>query len=308
VHADGSAVDLSTCGTGPVFAQTTQASHTRDAPPGQNGYGGPSASENHTQYLFGARTLFHPLAGCKSDADAHASDPSVRACSFETRDFAAELAAGTAQIFRSELAAASWNLLQFLIVTSCDHRDDNLSNDPECFQPTDAWRTDKCSLAAPQHCRNVQIFLALAAPEEGFGKCNTAPDCSAAAASVGSLWPPNHQLVEVSVAGVTDEDGDAISIAIDSIFQDEPVNAAGDGNTAPDGAGIGSDVASVRSERSGTPKAPGDGRVYHLGFSADDGRGGACEGSVSVCVPHDQRGGGACIDGGPLFDSTRPGP
>ena len=71
---------------------------------------------------------------------------------------------------------------------------------------------------------------------------------------------------------------------------------------------VGSDFASVRVERAGTPKLPGDGRVYHIGFAADDGEGGACQGNVTVCVPHDQRPGHACGDQGPLFDSTECAP
>ena len=57
---------------------------------------------------------------------------------------------------------------------------------------------------------------------------------------------------------------------------------------------------------SGTAKVPGNGRVYHVAFSADDGEGGQCAGEVLVCVPHDQRPGHACIDEGPLHDSAGP--
>jgi len=307
-HDDGTPVDLVSCGTlGPNT--TTTNSRTRQAPlPGQDGYGDalvhvPPFGPNFTTFVFGARTLFHPLAGCLSAAEVNDPNVLMRTCIFQTRNFDLEFANGTAQIFRSEIAAASWNLLQFLIVSSCDLRDDDLANDPECFLPQDPWRTDKCSLAAPQHCRNVKFLLALADEEV----CNEAPDCSAAAASVDSLWPPNHKFAEIAITGVTDGDGDPISITIDSIFQDEPVNTVGDGNTAPDGAGVGTDAASVRAERSGTRKLPGDGRVYHIEFTAEDGQAGACEGSVTVCVPHDRGNGGACVDGGALFDSTSVG-
>ena len=77
-----------------------------------------------------------------------------------------------------------------------------------------------------------------------------------------------------------------------------------DGNTCADGVGVGTESASVRAERSGTKKVPGDGRVYHIGFTADDGQGGMCAATVTVCVPHDQRPGHVCVDQGPLFDST----
>ena len=133
---------------------------------------------------------------------------------------------------------------------------------------------------------------------------NVPPVCDDAVAAPGELWPPNHTLREVSVAGVTDPDGDPVAITITSIRQDEPLNGVGDGNTCPDGTGVGMDTASVRAERSGSKKVPGDGRVYHVGFSADDGQSGTCEGTVAVCVPHDQRPGHVCVDQGALFDST----
>jgi hypothetical protein len=158
-HQDGSPVDLSSC---------ADSSRTRQvATAGTNGYG--NMAGNLTTPVVGARTLFHPLAGCKSDADSHSSDPALRSCAFETRDLDVEFAAGNAQIFRSEIAAASWNVLQYLILTSCDLRFDDLSGDPECFLPNDPWRADKCSFAAPQLCRNVQFLLALALDEDRDG-------------------------------------------------------------------------------------------------------------------------------------------
>jgi hypothetical protein len=159
---------------------------------------------------------------------------------------------------------------------------------------------------------------------------NQPPDCSAAKANPSELWPPNHKGVPISIVGVTDPDGDEVSITIDSIRQDEPVLEAGPGSgktcpdeadadtrsshhehanrgsgkTCPDGAGVDTATAKVRAERAGNPKSPGDGRVYHIAFTADDGMGGACTGEVRVCVPHDQRPGHVCVDQGPRFDST----
>jgi len=129
---------------------------------------------------------------------------------------------------------------------------------------------------------------------------NVAPDCSAAQATPGTLWSPDHTLGTVAITGVTDPDNDPVAITVTSIRQDEPVNGRGDGNTAPDGVGVDSPLVMVRAERSGR----GDGRVYHVSFTADDGRSGQCTGEVAVCVPHDQRPGAACVDQGPLFDST----
>jgi len=131
---------------------------------------------------------------------------------------------------------------------------------------------------------------------------NLPPDCSAASADISELWPPNHKYVGIAVIGVTDPDGDPVTIAIDAITQDEEVNARGmgDGNTAPDAKGLGSETASVRAERQGG----GNGRVYEISFTALDGMGASCSGSVRVCVPHDQRSGRACIDDGQSHDST----
>jgi hypothetical protein len=64
-------------------------------------------------------------------------------------------------------------------------------------------------------------------------------------------------------------------------------------------------TAEVRAERSGTKKVPGDGRVYHISFTASDDSGATCSGTVLVGVPHDQRGTDP-VDGGPLYDSTIP--
>ncbi|HWO20938.1 MAG TPA: hypothetical protein VNO30_19360 [Kofleriaceae bacterium] len=136
---------------------------------------------------------------------------------------------------------------------------------------------------------------------------NQSPDCTGATADPAALWPPNHKLVSVQVAGVVDPDpNDEVTIAITSIFQDEPVNIIGDGDTEVDADGLGSGTARVRAERTGSKRVPGDGRVYHIGFVATDTAGATCSGTVTVCVPHDQGQGSACVDGGPLYDSTAP--
>jgi len=131
---------------------------------------------------------------------------------------------------------------------------------------------------------------------------NSPPDCGAAGPSEGNLWPPNHTLRTIRIGGVTDADGDPIKITVNAVRQDEPLNALGDGNTCPDAGSVGGNAAFLRVERSGT----GDGRVYHIDFTADDGRGGQCAGVVPVCVPHDQGRRKACVDQGLLFDSTGP--
>ena len=131
-----------------------------------------------------------------------------------------------------------------------------------------------------------------------FAPANQPPDCSGAFPSVSKIWPPNHQFVNVTIQGVTDPDGDPVTITIDQIKQDEPTDGTGDGHTCPDGQGIGTSTAQIRAERSGQ----GNGRVYTIFFTASDGQGGSCQGSVTVCVPRTNN--GTCTNGGANFDST----
>lgn len=144
----------------------------------------------------------------------------------------------------------------------------------------------------------LEILVGSRAPE------NKPPDCTNAAASFPRLWPPNHRFKDVQVLGVTDPDGDPVTIIINSIFQDEPVDGEGDGNTAPDASGVGSSTAQVRAERSGQ----GDGRFYHIGFTASDPGGLSCTGEVLVAVPKSKgkKWWDNPMDGGALYDSTVP--
>ncbi|HYU32388.1 MAG TPA: putative Ig domain-containing protein [Thermoanaerobaculia bacterium] len=134
--------------------------------------------------------------------------------------------------------------------------------------------------------KTSQVTVSNAAPRP--------PVCTGAKPSTNRLWPPNHKYVTIQVLGVT-------GAVIDRIRQDEPVNGTGDGDTAPDGEGIGTATAQVRAERAGT----GNGRVYHIYFTAKDARGGACTGDLVVGVPHDQGQSSVPVDDGPLFDSTK---
>lgn len=127
---------------------------------------------------------------------------------------------------------------------------------------------------------------------------NAPPVCSAAAVTPSRIWPPNHKLEAVGVSGVTDPDGDPVTVTVTGVYQDEITDHTGDGKTCPDATGVGTADVSLRAERSGQL----DGRVYHVFFKAEDGRGGRCEGQVTVCVPHDNN--RACVDQGALHDST----
>lgn len=128
---------------------------------------------------------------------------------------------------------------------------------------------------------------------------NAPPACGRAQASPALLWPPNHTLMPVTITGVTDPDSARVTTRITAVTQDEPVNGLGDGDTSPDAVLQGS-TALLRAERSGA----GSGRVYRLHFTASDGDGGTCTGSVDVQVPKSLKPAVPVLDSGQLYDST----
>ena len=100
------------------------------------------------------------------------------------------------------------------------------------------------------------------------------PDCSSAQPSVSKLWPANHKFRQVSIVGVTEHDPDitTLNIAVTSVRQDEPTIGTGGGDVAPDAVIQADGTVLLRAERANS----GDGRVYHVAFTASDGYGGSC--------------------------------
>jgi hypothetical protein len=103
-------------------------------------------------------------------------------------------------------------------------------------------------------------------------------------------------MMSVQIAGIADPNDDTVIISVTEVTQDEPVNGLGDGDTSPDAVRQGSTVQ-LRAERA----AHGDGRVYNVGFTANDGEGGVCSGAVQICVPTNR--GTVCIVSGQQFSS-----
>jgi hypothetical protein len=111
---------------------------------------------------------------------------------------------------------------------------------------------------------------------------NDEPDCSAVTSSPDVLWPADHSLRLVTVAGASDPDGDPVTLAVTGVTQDEALNGLGDGDAAPDALRTHrADGILLRAERSGT----GDARVYRVSYSATDPSGATCRGTAVVGVP-----------------------
>jgi len=164
-------------------------------------------------------------------------------------------------------------------VPSCE--DTDLIKDQVTFSATDGDQTNS---------KSMPLYIS----------CSRPPDCGTSVTK--TLWPPTGKMQDIAIleeANVTDPDGDPITLTINSIFQDEPVKGKGK-RAPPDATGKGTAIASVRAERDGT----GDGRVYKIDFTADDGNGGTCDGVFFVEVPHDQNGAPA-VRGEFVYDSTQ---
>ncbi|MCH8890050.1 MAG: hypothetical protein IH827_03060 [Myxococcales bacterium] len=117
-----------------------------------------------------ASTLYHPTAGCLSDAEIAAALPADGPqCNFVpsasgaliSRNYDEEFLAGTAQIFQNELAAVSWNFAMGLVVNSACTDEEGRTSDPECFDAAHPWVLNKCSFNQPQFCKKVKEFFDL---------------------------------------------------------------------------------------------------------------------------------------------------
>jgi hypothetical protein len=106
---------------------------------------------------------------------------------------------------------------------------------------------------------------------------NRPPNVNDAYPSTEYLWPPNKKFVPITIEGVTDPDGDNVTITITDISSNES------SDDSSDAYGVGTDIAWLMADRLGK----GDGRVYVITFLASDGKGGETFGSVEVFVPHD---------------------
>jgi hypothetical protein len=118
-----------------------------------------------------ASTLYHPTAGCLSDAEIRRQQrlnpEDGPRCNFVpsasgaviSRDYDEEFLAGTAQIFKNELAAVSWNFAMGLVITSACKTEKGRKTNPECFDAEHPWVLDKCSFNQPQYCKKVKEFF-----------------------------------------------------------------------------------------------------------------------------------------------------
>lgn len=125
----------------------------------------------------------------------------------------------------------------------------------------------------------------LASEFEGF-VADTEPPQLTVAATPATLWPPNHELIEISVdIQVSDNLDPDPQVLLEAVTSNEGDNMVGDGNTTDD-IQIGPDgEIFLRAERSGT----GDGRVYTLTYSARDAAGNSTQATTRIAVAKSQK-------------------
>jgi hypothetical protein len=118
----------------------------------------------------------------------------------------------------------------------------------------------------------------------------TVRDCEAPQISCSvakhSLWPPNHNLVNVGLAVNATENcpGAAPSLVVQVFSNEDDQSPTGEGNFSPDARNIAAGTLRLRSERQGNAH----GRVYLIVATATDASGNKAFDCCTVVVPHSQ--------------------
>lgn len=98
-----------------------------------------------------------------------------------------------------------------------------------------------------------------------------------------SLWPPNHDLVNVGLtATATDNCDGALPVTVKVFGDEDDETPTGDGNFSPDAKDLATGTLRLRRER----KGDADGRVYLIVSSATDAVGNVGSTCCTVVVPH----------------------
>ena len=97
-----------------------------------------------------------------------------------------------------------------------------------------------------------------------------------------ALWPPNHTMRDITVSyTVTDNCVSSPNTTI-TVTSNEPVNGTGDGDTSPDWEIIDNHHVKLRAERA----ANGEGRIYTITVTIDDGCNPAVSQSKQIMIAH----------------------
>jgi hypothetical protein len=169
----------------------------------------------------------------------------------------------------------------------------NASIDDGSFDPDGDPITITQSPAGPYPLGITNVMLTVMDPRGATSQAfatvtvvdTTGPDVTGVSASPDSFWPPNHQMVPISVSYSTADNCSAVTSTL-TVSSNEPINGQGDGDTAPDWSVVDNHNVLLRSERSGK----GNGRIYTITITATDAAGNSTVKTVTVKVPKSQGG------------------
>jgi photosystem II stability/assembly factor-like uncharacterized protein len=111
------------------------------------------------------------------------------------------------------------------------------------------------------------------------------PVVSQPTTSPNILWPPNHQMIDVTVNYTATDNCPGLNCVL-TVTSNEPINGLGDGDTAPDWQVVDAHHVFLRSERSGKNQ----GRTYTITTTCTDASGNVVTKTSTVFVPPNQKG------------------
>ena len=112
---------------------------------------------------------------------------------------------------------------------------------------------------------------------------HTPPLVTGLEVSPALLWPPNHSMIDVAVTYNASDNCSGVTCVL-TVSSNQPANARGDGNTAPDWEVVDAHHVRLRAERAG----PGGDRIYTITLTCTDAAGNSTVQRTTVIVPHDQ--------------------
>jgi hypothetical protein len=173
------------------------------------------------------------------------------------------------------------------------------STDPDGDVLTYTWRENGNVIAGPSASATAQVQFMLGthtveltvADPDGLSSTDIViitvedtqpPVISSITLSPSMLWPPNHNMKNISATVVASDVCDPNPvITLVGITSNEPDNGLGDGDMPNDIAINGTFDFDLRAERSGT----GSGRVYTATYTVTDASGNSTSGTAVVTVP-----------------------
>jgi HYR domain len=112
----------------------------------------------------------------------------------------------------------------------------------------------------------------------------TAPVVTQSSATPGTLWPPNHQMIDVTISATLSDADPSPTVKIVSVSSNQPTQGTGDGDTPNDWVITGPMTLQLRSERS-----QGKERIYTITLETRDASGNVGTATVQVRVSDPRR-------------------